>query len=158
MGGALIGIPSQIETQSGSSSGIGFAIPSNIALRVAQQLISKGVAAHSYLGISGVTITSDIANALNLNPAQRGIMVAEVVQGGPAEQAGLKAAPVDQNGNPTGTGDIITGIDGQTINRFEDMVSYLYAKTQPGQKVTLNVLRNGQEIQVPITLGTQPSQ
>jgi serine protease Do len=158
MGGALIGVPSQIESQSGSNSGVGFAIPSAIALQVAEQLISKGVASHSYVGISGITITPDIASALNLKAGQQGILVAEVVQGGPADKAGLKAAPVDQNGNPTGAGDIITGINGQNINRFEDMVSYLYAKTQPGQTVTLNVLRNGKEIQVPVTLGTQPSQ
>ena len=158
MGGALIGVPSQIESQSGTSSGIGFAIPSNIALQVAQQLISKGVAAHSYLGISGVTITPDVVSALNLKSGQQGILVAQVVQGGPADQAGLQAAPVDQNGNPTGAGDIITGIDGKIINRFEDMVSYLYANTQPGQKVTLSLLRNGQQVEVPVTLGTQPSQ
>jgi serine protease Do len=158
MGGALIGIPSQIESQSGTNSGIGFAIPSAIAAQVAEQLISKGVAAHSYLGISGITITPDIVGALNLKSGQQGILVADVVQGGPADQAGLKGAAVDANGNPTSAGDIITGIDGQTINRFEDMVSYLYAKTQPGQTVTLNVLRNGQQTQLPIKLGTQPSQ
>src|SRR5512135_464742 len=60
MGGALIGVPSQIESQSGSNSGIGFAIPSAIVAKVAQQLISKGVAAHSYLGISGVAVTPDV--------------------------------------------------------------------------------------------------
>jgi S1-C subfamily serine protease len=158
MGGALIGVPSQIESQSGGNTGVGFAIPSNIVVKVAQQIISTGKAAHSYLGISGVTITPDVASALGLKNGQQGILVASVVQGGPAAQAGIQAAQVDQNGNPTSAGDIITGIDGVKINRFEDMVSYLYAKTQPGQKVTLTVLRNGQETQVPITLGTQPSQ
>ncbi|MGE5073463.1 MAG: S1C family serine protease, partial [Anaerolineae bacterium] len=157
MGGALIGVPSQIESQSGSNSGIGFAIPSNIANQVAQQLIAKGKAEHSYVGISGITITPDVANALGLKAGQQGILVADVVAGGPADKAGLQAAPTDQNGNPTGAGDIITGINGQKINRFEDMVSYLYANTQPGQKVTLTVLRDGKEIQVPVTLGVQPS-
>ncbi len=158
MGGALIGVPSQIESQSGSSSGIGFAIPSNIVVKVAEQLISKGTAAHSYLGISGLTITPDVVSALNLKPGQQGILVAEVVPGGPAEKAGLQGAPLDSNGNPTGAGDIITGINGQKVNQFEDLISYLYANTQPGQSVTLSVLRNRNEIKVPLTLGTQPTQ
>lgn len=157
MNGALIGVPSQIESQSGSNSGIGFAIPSAIVNQVAQQLISKGVAVHSYLGISGVSVTPDVVSALNLKAGQQGVLVATVVAGGPAEKAGIKPATVDATGTPTAAGDIITGIDGKSITRFEDLVSYLYDSTQPGQSVTVTVLRGGQEIQVQITLGTQPS-
>jgi serine protease Do len=80
-----------------------------------------------------------------------------VVAGGPAEKAGLKPAPVDANGNPTAAGDIITGIDGKSIASVEDLVSYLYANTQPGQSVTLNILRSGADTQVKVTLGTQPT-
>ncbi|MGE5320478.1 MAG: S1C family serine protease [Hyphomicrobiaceae bacterium] len=156
MSGSLIGVPSQIESQSGGNTGVGFAIPSSIVKQVVPQLISKGSASHSFLGISGTTITSDVVSALNLKPGQQGILIASVVSGGPADKAGLQAAKVDQNGNPTSAGDIITGINGKTINRFEDLVSYLYANTQPGQTATLNILRNGKEIQVPVTLATQP--
>jgi S1-C subfamily serine protease len=158
MNGNLIGVPSQIESQSGSNSGIGFAIPSAIAVEVAEQLIKNGRASHSYLGISGITVTPDVISALNLKQGQQGVLVGTVVQGGPAEKAGLKPAPTDQNGNPTGAGDIITGIDGQKVVRFEDMVSYLYAKTQPGQTVQLTVMRDGKEMQIPVTLGSQPTQ
>ncbi len=159
MNGSLVGVPSQIESQSGGNTGVGFAIPSAIVAKVATQLISTGKAAHSYLGISGMTITPDVITALNLKSGQQqGILVATVVSGGPADKAGIKGATVDQNGNPTAVGDIITGINGTKIVRFEDMVSYLYAKTQPGQTVTLDVLRNGQTIQVQVVLGTQPSQ
>ncbi len=158
MSGALIGVPSQIESQSGGNTGVGFAIPSSIVKQVVPQLISKGSASHSYLGISGVTITSDVVSALNLKAGQQGILVASIVSGGPAEKAGLKPATLDQTGAPTSVGDIITGINGKTINTFEDLVSYLYNNTQPGQTVTLNVLRNGNEIQVPLVLGTQPKQ
>lgn len=157
MSGALIGVPSQIESQSGSNSGVGFAIPSATVSKVVPQLISKGVAVHSYLGISGSTVTPDVVSALNLKSGQQGVLVATVVAGGPAEKAGLKAAPVDSNGAPTAAGDIITGINGKSIATFEDLVSYLYNNTQPGQSVTLNVLRNGSEIQVQVTLGTQPT-
>ncbi len=158
MNGNLIGVPSQIESQSGSNSGVGFAIPSSLVKQVASQLISKGVAAHSFLGISGMTITPDIISTLNLKPEQQGVLIASVVSGGPAERAGLKGAALDANGNPTAAGDIITGIDGKPITRFEDLVSYLYDSTQPGQTVALTVLRNGAESQVQVTLGTQPKQ
>jgi serine protease Do len=157
MNGALIGVPSQIESSNGSNSGVGFAIPSAIVSKVAPQLISSGKAAHSYLGISGTTITADVIGALNLKAGQQGILVASVVAGGPAEKAGLKGATVDANGTPTAAGDIITGIDGKTITRFEDLVSYLAGSTQPGQTVTLNVLRDGKDTQVKLTLGTQPT-
>jgi S1-C subfamily serine protease len=157
MNGALIGVPSQIESASGSNSGVGFAIPSAIVSRVVPQLISTGTAAHSYLGFSGGTITADVISALNLNAGQQGILVATVVAGGPAEKAGLQGATVDANGNPTAAGDIITGIDGKPVTTFEDLVSYLSSSTQPGQSVTLDLLRNGKTVQVKVILGNQPS-
>jgi S1-C subfamily serine protease len=157
MNGAVLGVPSQLESSSGANSGVGFAIPISIVKIVAPQLISKGVAAHSYLGISGATVTADIVSSLNLKTGQQGILVASVVTGGPADKAGLKAATVDANGNPTSAGDLITGIDGKSVATFEDLVSYLSNNTQPGQVVTLTVLRNGQEAQVKVTLGTQPT-
>lgn len=156
MSGALIGVPSQIESPGGSNSGIGFAIPSAIVSQVAPQLISKGVAEHSYLGISGATLTPDVLRSLNLKDPVQGIVVASVVTGGPAAAAGLKAATVDTNGVPSAAGDIITGIDGKPITRFEDLVSYLYTSTKPGQTVVLDILRAGKQIQVNVTLGTQP--
>ncbi len=158
LNGSLIGVPSQIESQSGSNSGVGFAIPSATVNQVVPQLISKGVAVHSYLGIAGTTVTSDVISALNLKAGQQGVLVATLAAGGPAEKAGLKAATVDANGNPTAAGDIITGINGKAVNTFEDLVSYLYENTQPGQSVTLTVLRNGSTTQVQVTLGTQPKQ
>jgi serine protease Do len=158
MNGAVIGVPSQIESASGSNSGVGFAIPTTIVTKVVPQLISNGAAAHSYLGISGTTVTADVITALNLNPGQQGVLVATVVAGGPADNAGLKPAAVDANGTPTAAGDIITAIDGKAITRFEDLVSYLSGSTQPGQTVTLTVLRNGADAQLKVTLGTQPTQ
>ena len=155
--GTLIGVPSQIESASGSNSGVGFAIPSAIVSRVIPQLISTGTAAHSYLGFSGGSITADIVSALNLKAGQQGILVATVVAGGPAEKAGLKGATVDANGNPTAAGDIITGINGKPVTTFEDLVSYLSSSTQPGQTVTLTILRNGKDVQVKVILGTQPT-
>ena len=157
MNGDFIGVPSQIESASGSNSGVGFAIPSVIVSRVAPQLISKGAASHSYLGISGTTLSADLVSTLNLTPGQQGILIADVVAGGPADKAGIQGTPVDASGNPSAAGDIITRIDGKPVIRFEDMVSYLSGSTQPGQTVTLDVLRGGKTIQVKVTLGIQPT-
>ena len=85
------------------------------------------------------------------------LTITSPMAGSPAEKAGLKAAAVDSSGVPTAAGDIIIGIDGKSITRFEDMVSYLSGNTQPGQTVTLNVLRDGKDIQVKVTLGTMPT-
>jgi 2-alkenal reductase len=153
---SLIGVPSQIESASGSNSGVGFAIPSDIVSKVVPALISKGSYAHSWLGISGSTVTPDLVSLLGLKQGQQGVLVATVVPSGPAANAKLVASTTDTNGNPVG-GDIITGIDGHAINHFEDLVSYLFNNTQPGQEVTLTILRSGQEQQVKVTLGTQPT-
>ncbi len=157
MSGALIGVPSQIESQSGSNSGVGFAIPSATVSKIVPQLISSGKASHSYLGISGATLTADIASQLNLKTGQQGVLIASVVPGGPAANAGLQAAAVDANGNPTAAGDIITAIDGKAMTSMDNLISYLSDNTQPGQTVTLTVLRNGSTAQVKVTLGTQPT-
>jgi serine protease Do len=157
MNGALVGVPSQIESPGGGNTGIGFAIPSAIVKQVAPQLISSGKAQHSYLGISGTTITPDVISALKLQAEQQGVLVVTVVNGGPAGKAGMMPATVDASGNPTAAGDIITGIQGQPIAQFEDLVSYLYSNTQPGQTVTLDVLRGGKTIQLEVTLGVQPT-
>jgi len=156
MQGRLIGVPSQIESASGSNSGVGFAIPSSLVKKVVPGLIQTGKVSHSYLGISGTTLTADLVSTLNLKAGQQGILVVDVVANGPAAGAGLVASTADANGNPVG-GDIITGIDGKNISRFEDLVSYLTNSTQPGQVVTLSLLRGGQPIQVKVTLGTQPT-
>jgi serine protease Do len=156
MNGSVIGVPSQIESASGSNSGVGFAIPSDIVSKVVPELISNGTYAHSWLGISGSTVTPDLVSLLGLKAGQQGVLVATVVPNGPAAAAKLVAATTDANGNPVG-GDIITGIDGKAITRFEDLVSYLFNNTKPGQVVTLTILRSGQEIQVKVTLGTQPT-
>jgi len=157
MNGAVIGVPSQIESASGSNSGVGFAIPMAIVSKVAPQLISKGTAAHSYLGISGTTVSADVVSTLKLNAGQQGVLVVSVVTGGPAATAGLLPSTLDASGTPTTVGDIITAIDGKSITRFEDLVSYLSGSTQPGQVVTLSVLRNGKAADVKVTLGTQPT-
>ena len=154
--GNLIGVPSQIESSTNSNSGVGFAIPSAIVQKVVPALIQKGSFAHSWLGISGATLTADLATSLKLDANQKGILVAEVTVNGPAAKAGLRASIADAAGNPTG-GDVIVAVNGQSISKFEDLVAYLLYSTEPGQTTKLTILRDGKQQAVDVVLGTKPA-
>ncbi len=149
-----------MESQPGSSSGVGFVVPSAIVEKVVPSLIKTGKYDHPYLGLSGTTLTTDLAQAMNLPASQKGVLVVTVVDGGPSAAAGLK--PSDQTAAVSGQqlpvgGDVITGINGKPVNRFEDLMSYLLDQTTPGQTVTLTVLRGGQQQTVKLTLGIMPT-
>ncbi len=159
--GQVIGVTSALESASGSSSGIGFAIPAEIVSKVVPSLISTGKYDHPYLGVSGTDMTPDIASAMNLPTDTRGALVIQVSPGGPAAAAGLQGSnnTVTINGQQgTVGGDVITAIDGQTINSMSDIIAYLAIHTQVGQTISLTILRNGQTQNVKVTLGTRPSQ
>ena len=159
--GQVIGVTSALESASGSSSGIGFAIPSEIVSRVVPSLISSGKYDHPYLGISGTDMTPDIAQAMNLPADTRGALVETITTGGPADKAGLKASSntVTINGfQGTVGGDVITAIDGNTISGMSDLIAYLAIHTQVGQTVPLTILRDGQTQTIQLTLGTRPAQ
>ena len=159
--GQVIGVTSALESASGSSSGIGFAIPAEIVSKVVPELIKSGKYEHPYLGISGTDMTPDIAQAMNLPAETRGAMVIQVTDGGPASKAGLLGSndTVTINGvQGTVGGDVITAIDGHTINSMSDIIAYLAVNTQVGQTVTLTILRDGQNQTVDVALGSRPSQ
>jgi putative serine protease PepD len=130
-GGHVIGINSQIESDSGGNDGVGFAIPSSIVQRVAQQLISSGKVAHAYLGVQ-------------LSDGNGGAQVGQVVSGGPASDAGLRS------------GDIVTAIDGKAINGADALVTAVDGK-KPGDSVTLKVRRGGSTNDITVKLGTRPN-
>jgi 2-alkenal reductase len=158
--GQVIGVTTAIASQSGSSSGVGFAVPSAIVAKVVPGLVRDGRYTQSWLGISGTTLTPDLAEAMELKSTQRGALVAEVTSGGPAEVAGLKASA--QTTTIAGRevkvgGDVIVAVDGQRVSTFEAVVAYLVRATTPGQKITLTVLRGGQEQQLSVTLGERPA-
>ncbi len=167
--GQLIGVNDQIQSSSGSNSGVGFAIPVSIVQRVVPALIQTGQYQHAYLGISGSTYSKAWAQALGLPANAKGAYVAQVLPGSPAGQAGLQggsqntniALGAGQNGVVylQSGGDLITAIDGHAVNSMDDLMIYLAEHTSPGQKVTLTVLYpQGQQANVTVTLGTQPSQ
>ncbi len=157
--GQVIGVPSAIISQSGASAGIGFAIPSNIVRKVVPSLIAKGHYEHAWIGISGTTLQPDMAKAMNLDPNLRGALVAEVLQGSPADKAGFRGSDreIDVDGVPVKVGgDIVTAIEGQKVKRFDDIVSWLARSAEVGQTVSLTVLRGGKEAVLKTTLAARP--
>ena len=159
--GQVIGVTAAIESATQSNAGIGFVIPSAIVQKVVPALIQTGHYDHAWLGILGTTLTPDLAKAMNLPANQRGALVEEVTSGGPAEKAGLQGSnkPVTILGQPTNVGgDVITAIDGQPVKSMDDLIAYLTDNTEVGQKITLTILRSGNEKQIDVTLGTRPAQ
>jgi 2-alkenal reductase len=159
LNGEVIGVNSQILSQSNSSSGVGFAIPINLVKRVSQQLINTGKVQYSYLGISAAAgIDLSLIEALHVPNNTQGVVVGDVQPNGPAAQAGLRSATsvnASTRSLPT-SADIITAIDGLKITDMSGLVSYLANNTQPGQTINLTVLRDGQQINLPVTLTARP--
>ncbi|HZY41462.1 MAG TPA: PDZ domain-containing protein, partial [Anaerolineae bacterium] len=157
--GKVIGVTAAIDSQSGSSSGVGFAIPAVIVQKVVPELIKSGKFEHSWLGISGRTLIPDFATAMNLKSDQRGVLIGSVTAGSPAEKAGLKGSSQDLtvDGQTTQVGgDVVTAIDDQPVKTFDDLVTYLARSTTVDQTVTLTVLRDGQSQAVKVTLEARP--
>ncbi len=158
--GKVIGVTSAIATQSGSSAGVGFAIPSAIVQKVAPSLIQNGHYDHPWLGVSVVTLTPDLNKAMNLKSDQRGAMVQQIMANSPAGKAGLQASQRQVTINSVQIavgGDIITAFDGRAVKRSDDLVTFLSESGSIGQTVTLTILRNGQEMQIQVTLAARPA-
>jgi serine protease Do len=158
--GKVIGVTSSIATTSGTSAGVGFAIPSAIVQQVVPALIKTGHYDHPYLGISVASLNPDLASAMNLPSNQRGALVQTVTAGSPADKAGLQASQnqVTINGQQVAVGgDVIIAYDSQVVKSSDDLVTFLARSGSVGQTVTLTVLRGGKQIQVPVTLGIRPS-
>lgn len=158
--GHVIGINTQIVSDSGSNSGIGFAVPINIAKRVVPSLIEDGEYSYPWLGISGQTLRTQVADAMDLAADQRGVLVSAVATNGPSAKAGLRGGSreIQMEGIsvPVG-GDVIVSIDGQSVETMEDLIAYLVDSTSPGDSVSLSVLRDGKERTIEVTLGTRPT-
>jgi len=157
--GSVIGINSQIQTGgSNGNVGIGFAVPINTARDVVRQLQEHGEVKHAYLGISGATVTADLARAVNL-PVKEGVLVQEVVKGGPADDAGMKAGTTTATINGANIvlgGDIITEIDGKKISGMDEVVNAVDAAS-PGDKLKVTVMRGGSTKDLTVTLGDRPA-
>jgi S1-C subfamily serine protease len=158
--GEVVGINSQIATggsSSGGSVGIGFAIPINTAKSVIPQLKSSGKVEHAYIGVTTAAITPQAANDLNL-PTNRGALVQDVVKGGPADKAGIRAGHTQTNadGGLVAGGDLITKVGGRVINKPDDIAASI-ADKKPGDKIQISFYRGKTLKSVTVTLGTRPS-
>jgi S1-C subfamily serine protease len=160
-GGQVIGVPTAIESPVRANAGIGFAVPAVIVEKVVPVLIREGHYEHPWLGISGASMYAEAAEAMNLDSDQRGVLVVEVVDGGPADSSGLqgsnKQATISGQDVRVG-GDLIVAIDGQPVEEFEDLVTYLARHTDVGQTVTLELIRDGREESTQVTLAARPQE
>jgi S1-C subfamily serine protease len=155
--GQVIGINTAITSDTGTFSGIAFAIPSSTITRIVPTLIEKGNYTHSYIGLSGATLTSDLAQTIVGLPANfKGIVVDSIVKDGPADKAGIHGSTTDQYSKKHG-GDVITAIDGHAVTKIDDLISYLEEHKSVGNSITFTVYRNGQSLDLKTTLAARPS-
>jgi len=141
--GRLIGINTAIFSQSGGSQGIGFAIPAPLAINVMEEIIQRGRVIRGWLGVEVQPLTNDLAESFGLIQAH-GIVVSGLYRNGPAWVAGLRP------------GDVILKIDGQTASNGRHAMN-LVARATPGQKVELEVLRNGESLNFTAEVGVRPT-
>lgn len=156
MKGEVIGINTAIA--SSSSTGIGFAVPSDTIAREIKSLIENGTYTQVYLGIQGVDITPSIITAMSLPEGTHGTLVVLVSPGSPAAKAGLKAGTtyrvIDGTYMPIG-GDVMTAFDGKQMTSLYDLVLYMQRNTRPGDVISLSIIRGGTTLVLNVTLGTR---
>lgn len=155
--GRVIGINAQINSRSGDSEGVGFAVPINAAERSMQQLVAGGRVAYGYVGVTTEDLTPSIARHFGYG-VQEGAVVAEVTDDSPGERAGLRGGGGDEvfNGERvTRGGDVIVAIDGRPIQSADDVVREV-AYRLPGQSVRFTVVRDGKRLTLRIRLGERP--
>jgi len=162
--GRVIGVNSQIISPSGASSGIGFAVSANTVRRVVPELIARGYYPHPWLGTQMLPLTPSTTKAFRdagMNvPVDAGLLVIEAVKGASADKAGIRGGsrvvrigryqiPLD--------GDIIIAINGEPVNDFQTLTVYLETETTVGDIVDVTLIRDGEELTVPVTLGERPA-
>ena len=140
--GNLLGINNAIYSPSGGSQGIGFAIPSNFAKQVMGQIIATGVVTRGWVGIGMQDMTPELAESLGL-PRVSGALITEVVNGSPADKAGLKP------------GDILNGVENKPVTDYATTLN-LIAALKPGTVATLKVIRDRKELELAVNVGTRP--
>ena len=157
--GEVIGVNSQIESETGGNVGIGFAVPVNTVREVVSQIKQNGRVEHAYLGVHMQEITEDLVDMIKL-PVEKGVLIAAVVDGSPAAKVGLEGG--DQQIIVDGTsyvlgGDIVTQVDGEAVSSPDDLRTLIMEK-DPGDSIRLDIQRGDLERTVSVTLGQQPAQ
>ena len=158
MKGQVIGINTAILSGTGEFAGVGFAIPSNTVLKIVPALIEDGKYTHPWIGITGQDIDPDLAQALRLKQA-KGFMIITVVDGSPADKAGLKGRTItlETGGKeyPAG-GDIIISVDDKEVRKISDILIHLQREKSVGDTMVLGVLRDGEFLHITLELVERP--
>lgn len=156
--GRVVGVATATISEDGRFTGIGFAIPVHLLKRVLPGLMRGEAFRWPWLGVSGRTLTPQLAAANGLQ-IEHGAYVQEVVPAGPAAKAGVKGSrgTADQNGEPVPVGgDVIVAIDGLPVLTFDDVLAYLAQFGNVGQTVRLTIVRGGERMEIPVTLEARP--
>ncbi|HEU5460773.1 MAG TPA: trypsin-like peptidase domain-containing protein [Nitrososphaeraceae archaeon] len=135
--------------------GIGLAVPSDTILRIIPVLMEEKNYTHPWLGVTGNTLTADIAKREKVDRTQKGVIIDTIVKSSPADLAGLNGSNINQYGEKKG-GDIITAIDNKQIIKMEDLISYLELNKAVNENATLSVYRDGEIIDKQVTLKSRP--
>jgi len=158
MKGQVVGINTAIQSISGGNTGVGFAIPSNTAIKIVPSLIEDGEYHHPWIGISGRDIDPDLARVLELKDA-KGFLIITVVDGSPADKAGLKgmtATQVIDGKEYPADGDIIISVDDKEVRKISDILIHLQREKSVGDTMVLGILRDGEFMHKFLTLVERP--
>lgn len=135
--------------------GIGLAVPSNTVLRIIPVLMEEKNYTHPWLGVTGNTLTADLAKREKVDRTLKGVIIDNLVRSSPADLAGLNGSNINQYGEKRG-GDIVTAVDGKQILKMEDLISYLELNKAVNENATLSVYRDGEIIDKQVTLKSRP--
>lgn len=149
--GEVVGVNSAIRTATGTNSGVGFSIPVNAVRQIVPRLIEDGRYVYSYMGVQIQSLNLTLQEQLGL-PRSTGAYVTSITPSSPADDAGL----VPAQGSDGRGGDLIVAIDGNPIQDTDELIAYLVFNTEVGQTVDLTVIRDGETISLPLTLGPRP--
>ncbi|HIO85054.1 MAG TPA: trypsin-like serine protease [Candidatus Nitrosopelagicus sp.] len=158
MAGKVMGINTAIQSGTGQSAGIGFAVPSNTILKVVPVLIEEGKYSHPWIGISGKDIDPELAKVRDLDQS-KGFLIVTVVPGSPAEIAGLKGVSeikiIGDKEYPA-DGDIIISVDGKEVRKISDILIHLQEEKSVGDEMILGILRDGEVMHIILVLIERP--
>jgi len=154
--GAVIGVNTQIVSETRQSSGVGFAVPVDLVRRVIPSLIEFGKHTYPLMGISGTEVDLEVRENAALNGGVVGVYVTGVTPNGPADTAGIRGDSTSQFNLLAYDGDVIVSINSIRMDSMDDLIGYLALHTAPGDDIVIGVLRDGVNVTIPLTLGARP--
>lgn len=154
--GKVIGMNTAIQSGTGEFAGIGFAVPSNTINKIVPVLIEKGSYEHPWLGISGTTLSPLLTEKLKLPKNYHGVLVSSVIEESPAEKTGLKNALLTDKYD-IANADIIISVDGNSVKRMDDIISYISENKSVGDHVLLQIYRDGNVLDLDLQLAKRPT-